>query len=337
MRDKTSIHPAIKEVIARFAALELHAARSGREVVHALGKLAADSQAQSAAELATEIDAAVEAMMAVMPAYAPPLNALHALLVRVDSLSAVEIPFSVLQAEIVAEVARYQEWSRQSRERIAAYGQRLIVSGMTLFTFTLSETVLHTLQVAARAGKRFRVLLTESRPNNDGLITATELANAGVEVTVSVDAAMSELVRQADLMIIGAESIEADGSAICKVGTYPASLVAAIHRVPIYATVDTLKFNPISRIGLEQPMEPLHHMKADFASVQPQAPLVGRLFDRTPGRLLRGLVTERGIISPLVAGAIMQEMPLSPRLNRALVRSFVNRTLKENSNYARPS
>jgi translation initiation factor 2B subunit (eIF-2B alpha/beta/delta family) len=38
----------------------------------------------------------------------------------------------------------------------------------------------------------------------------------------------------------------ADGSAICKVGTYPAALAAQNHGVPVYVLVDTLKFNATS-------------------------------------------------------------------------------------------
>ena len=69
-------HPAILEVILKFRALELHAARAGREVFETLVQVALDSQTHDSAALSMEIEQAVDALLEVMPAYAPPLNAI---------------------------------------------------------------------------------------------------------------------------------------------------------------------------------------------------------------------------------------------------------------------
>ena len=54
-----TLHPAVSAVAAKFAALELHAARSGREVMAALAQVAADSTATDTQTLADEIEAVV--------------------------------------------------------------------------------------------------------------------------------------------------------------------------------------------------------------------------------------------------------------------------------------
>jgi translation initiation factor 2B subunit (eIF-2B alpha/beta/delta family) len=177
---------------------------------------------------------------------------------------------------------------------------------------------LRTLRAAWSLGKRFEVLVTESRPNNDGLSTAATLAQDGVPVRVSVDACLGELVPQADVMIVGAEAIMADGSAICKVGTYPSALVARAHGVPVYVIVDTLKFNITSVLGLPLWMASLPRGDVLPPEASGRALVVGHLFDRTPPELIQGIVTERGILSPAACAAVMAEMPLSETLSRKL-------------------
>ena len=307
--------PAVQQVIAKFAALELHAARAGREVMAALAETAMHSTAQDTATLSDEIRQAVDAILSVMPPYAPPLNVMHRILARVESAHAAGENISALRADLANEAATFTQWSLQAREQIAAYGAELIRDGATVFTFTLSETALRTLKQAAH-GKQFRVLVTESRPNQDGLQTARELSASGVAVSVSIDACIGLLMPMADLMMVGAEAIMADGSAVAKVGTYPSALLAKRFGVPVYVIVDTMKFNVSSTFGLALELDPIAH--GDILSAN--AKVTGSLFDSTPAHLIRGVVTERGIIAPAACSALMREMPISQYLCQKLLK-----------------
>ncbi len=312
--EQEALHPAVKRVIEKFEALELHAARSGREVMDALRQVVLDSRAANVGELSGEIEAAVDALLAAMPAYAPPLNVMHRLLARVEEAQAASA--DALRNTFEHEAAAFHEWASTARDRIAAYGAELISEGTTVFTYTLSETALRTLREAARRGKQFRVLVTESRPNNDGLVTAAELSKEGVDVSVSIDACIAELIRRADLMMVGAEAIMPDGSAVCKVGTYPAALVAKTCGVPVYVTVDSLKFNVTALSGLSLKIDPIR--RSDVLVEDAGGNVIGHLFDRTPPELIGSIVTERGILSPQACAALMAEMPVSSRLTEKL-------------------
>ena len=309
--EREALHPAVQRVIEQFEALELHAARSGREVMDALTQVVLDSRAANSAALSGEIEAAVRALLAAMPAYAPPLNVMHRIMSRLEEAQNTDATTEDLRRAFEHEAAAFHDWSSSARARITAYGAEIIPDGATVFTYTLSETALRTLWEAARRGKRFRVLVTESRPNNDGLVTATELSKEGVDVSVSVDACIAELIRQADLMMVGAEAIMPDGSAVCKVGTYPSALVAKSCGVPVYVTVDTLKFNVTALSGLSLRVDPI--CRSDL-SADDSVNVVGHLFDRTPPELLRGIITERGILSPRACAGVMAGMPMSQRL-----------------------
>jgi translation initiation factor 2B subunit (eIF-2B alpha/beta/delta family) len=307
-----ALHLAVQRVIEKFNVKELHAARSGREVMDALTQVALDSQTIGAGTLAAEIEAAIDALLDAMPAYAPPLNVMHRLMSRVDEARKMRATADELRHTFEQEAAAFHEWSSTARDKIAAYGAALIPDGATVFTYTLSETALRTLREAARQGKHFRVLVTESRPNNDGLVTAAELSKEGLEVLVSIDACIAELIRQADLMMVGAEAIMPDGSAVCKVGTYPSALVAKTFGVPGYVTVDTLKFNVTALSGLSLKLDAI--CTSDVLLEGSAANVTGHLFDRTPPECIRGIVTERGILSPQACAAYMGAMPTSQRL-----------------------
>ena len=81
------VHPSIREISEKFQAKQLHAARSGRDVMRAFAEVSADSRAANTQALCNEIEDAVDALLAVLPAYAPPLNVMHlVILLRAQSL-----------------------------------------------------------------------------------------------------------------------------------------------------------------------------------------------------------------------------------------------------------
>jgi translation initiation factor 2B subunit (eIF-2B alpha/beta/delta family) len=189
---------------------------------------------------------------------------------------------------------------------------------MNIYTHTLSETVMRSLDRAIESGLSFQVLVSESQPNRDGVITAQRLASRGVRVTLGLDAAMGALVSQADLMLTGAEAITPHGSAICKVGTYLAALAASTHGVPYYVLADIYKFIPT--LVLSFFTEPGSFAQAGLFK-KPGIEGVQYcedLFDTTPAGLISGIVTEKGVISPFACGFFQQDDSSSERVLRLL-------------------
>ena len=312
------VHPSIREISEKFQAKQLHAARSGRDVMRAFAEVSADSRAANTQALCNEIEDAVDALLAVLPAYAPPLNVMHLVMSRIEEALVNELTVEALKAVIASDAGNYMEWAEIARERIARCGAELVPEGSTVFTFTLSETMLRTFREASCQGKRFRVLVTESRPNNDGLITATQLAQEGIPVEISIDAGIGELVPRADIMLVGAEGVMTDGSVVCKVGTYLAALVANAHGVPVYVIVDSMKLSLTSILGLPMRLEPIQEIDLYDTTCSGRARVIGHLFDQTPPELINGLVTERGILHPKDCVALMGEMRLSSKLSEKL-------------------
>jgi len=305
------IHPDIQQIITQFEANELHAARSGRKVMDALASVITDFPALDFNGLASELDSNVDALLRVMPAYAPPINVMNQIYSYFESIKDIQQSVEEVQAGMADVADAYRKWSQEARLRIAMYGGSVIPQGGTVFTYTLSETALRTIREAWNHGVEFKLLVTESRPNNDGLITAKALADEGVDVEIGVDANMGELVSRADVMIVGAEAVLTDGSAICKVGTYPAALVAKEYSVPVYVLVDSLKFHSTSLFGQKLWLDPIQREVFNEDGITPRAAVSGHLFDRTPPELISAIVTERGFMHPEQVSTWMLGMPTS--------------------------
>ena len=174
-------------------------------------------------------------------------------------------------------------------------------------------TALAPIYAAQAAGIAVEVFVSETRPRNQGLLTAWELRAAGVpHVLIADNAAGLLLMRgEVDMVITGADRIAANGDTANKVGTYLKALAARAHEVPFYiaAPRSTIDFGcpngaaiPIEErsadevrivTGLTDDGDSAHvHLAgAGTAACNPA-------FDVTPAGLIRGIITEAGSLPP---------------------------------------
>ncbi|MDA0933751.1 MAG: S-methyl-5-thioribose-1-phosphate isomerase [Planctomycetota bacterium] len=172
-------------------------------------------------------------------------------------------------------------------------------------------TALAVLFEAWRRGTRFRVLADETRPLLQGArLTALELAAEGIPVDVIADGAAAGLIArgEVDLVLVGADRVAGNGDAANKVGTYGLALACHAHGVPMYVVAPTTTFD----LGLEDgsmiPIEerdPAEVLTLGGSGIEiPEVGARNPAFDVTPGCLLAGIVTDRGIIRPVDADAV---------------------------------
>jgi methylthioribose-1-phosphate isomerase len=154
-------------------------------------------------------------------------------------------------------------------------------------------TALAPVYAAHTAGLPVHVWVSETRPRNQGLLTAWELSEAGVPHTLIADNAAGLLLMQGkvDLVIVGADRIAANGDTANKIGTYLKALAARAHGVPLYvaAPLSTIDFDCPS--GAEIPIEE----RAAEELGAGDTPVANPAFDVTPAALISGIVSERGI------------------------------------------
>jgi methylthioribose-1-phosphate isomerase len=182
-------------------------------------------------------------------------------------------------------------------------------------------TALAPIYVASERGVDLHVWVDETRPRNQGAaLTAFELGQQGVDHTIIVDNAGGHLMQhgRVDLCLVGADRITRTGDAANKIGTYLKALAAMDNNVPFYvaapsSTVDWRLVDGVREIPIEErdPREVTHITGAtpggELSELQISAPgsaAANFAFDVTPGRLISGLITERGLCEPSEAGIL---------------------------------
>lgn len=157
-------------------------------------------------------------------------------------------------------------------------------------------TALAPVYAAHAAGVLLHVWVSETRPRNQGLLTAWELAAAGVPHTLIADNAAGLLMMQGkvDLVIVGADRIAANGDTANKIGTYLKALAARAHGVPFYVAAprSTIDFDCPS--GEEIPIEERAAAELGVGNT----PVANPAFDVTLAPLITAIVTEHGAILP---------------------------------------
>ena len=187
-------------------------------------------------------------------------------------------------------------------------------------------TALAPVYAAFAAAIPVRVWVSETRPRNQGLLTAWELKQRGVPHTVIADNAAGLLLwrGEVDAVIVGADRIAANGDVANKIGTCMKALAAREAGVPFHVAAprSTIDFDcmdgnaiPIEerdgeelRVvhGLDPAGEagPVRQLPADEAVANPA-------FDVTPARLISAIITERGSCEAS-AGGLRQLYPEAP-------------------------
>jgi methylthioribose-1-phosphate isomerase len=156
-------------------------------------------------------------------------------------------------------------------------------------------TALAPIYAAHTEGVPLHVWVSETRPRNQGLLTAWELDRAGIPHTLIADNAAGLLMMQGkvDCIIVGADRIAANGDTANKVGTYLKALAAAAHGLPFYvaAPVSTIDFD--CPRGNDIPIEERDGGELGAGNTAVANPA----FDVTPAALISGIVTERGVVA----------------------------------------
>ena len=164
---------------------------------------------------------------------------------------------------------------------------------------------------AHEAGIPIHVWVDETRPRNQGAMTAWELESHGISNTYITDNAGGHLMQKGlvDMVIVGTDRTTAKGDVCNKIGTYLKALAAHDNNVPFYValpspTIDWTISDGVAEIPIEERAAREvthifgHHEKNSIEEIRVTSEGVSGgnpAFDVTPNRLVTGLITERGV------------------------------------------
>ena len=166
-------------------------------------------------------------------------------------------------------------------------------------------TALGVVYAKAAASEPVQVLATETRPLLQGArLTAWELVNAGIPVTVVADTAAGAAMAGGlvDAVLVGCDRVAANGDTANKIGTYSLAVLARANQLPFYVVGPLSSFDPGAASGADIEIEQRPAAEVSTIAGREVAPGAAAVwnpaFDVTPADLITAFITDAGVLRP---------------------------------------
>ena len=228
-----------------------------------------------------------------------------------------------LSARVAAAADAIHNQDRALCQAIATHGAELLPQRARVLTHCNAGalatggigTALGVVYEAARQGKSVEVFADETRPLLQGArLTAWELQQAGIPVTLLVDNAAAALLSSGriDCVVVGADRIARNGDTANKIGTLGVAIAAARWGIPFYVAAPSTTFDLALRDGTEIPIEEraASEVTSGFGPRTAPAgvPAFNPAFDVTPADLIAAIIHEGGVVRPPYAVTIPESL-----------------------------
>ncbi len=281
--DYAAVPVALSNVLGRVEDLahdKVHGASYlGRRAIDLVAEATRVSNAMTLDELFRDILSVASRLRSAQPSMANMRNLIGKLLYDIDlkrqnSGSVIEFRQLAISLAEEAVVEAKQTSEDASRNAVA-----ILPSAGQVLTHSYSSTVKRALELGMKGRRRLLVYATESHPGLEGKQFAKDLIDIGVPVKLIADSAAASVISDVDLVLVGADSVLADGSLVHKVGTKNIAETASSKGVPFYVASETMKFSAADFLG-----EPVEVSES--------------YFDVTLGKYISKFITEAGAIEP---------------------------------------
>lgn len=282
-----------------------------RSAVEALLIVARESKAKDVGIFVEKLTEASRYLLQTRPTAVSLPNGIRYVMHRVNAAKNSNNSVEGVRNVAIRAAEDFIENANSAVQRIGEIGARRIKDGDVLLTHCNSSAAIEVMKTAWQQGKKFEVLVTETRPRFQGHITARELAKVGIPVTIILDDAVRYFMQRVDKVLVGADAITANGALVNKIGTSMVALAAHESRVKVFVAAETYKFSPETMIGelvtIEE-RDPAEVISKEERERIGSIKVLNPSFDVTPPEFIDLIITERGIIPPVGAILILEEM-----------------------------
>lgn len=251
----------------------------------------------SPGDLSQQLHEIAGAIVRAQHAMAPMLNLANRIL---QSLRA-----SDDREQVRALISTYANQLDTSTSRIALHAREVLLPHTRILTHSNSSVVRKTLAGLRQGGWNGKVVCTESRPMQEGVDLARELAGWGLPVTLVTDAGALSLLPSCSALVLGADAVSSRG-VVNKIGSFGLALVASHHSIPVYVLCGSEKFVPEELVLIEQRnpgellSEPVQHLTVHNV-----------YFDLTPLDRVTAIITEEGLFESERVHGLLHELEQS--------------------------
>ena len=305
-----TLDDAVESTADAIASMEIRGAAT--IAAAAADALAAQAEASTAKEpevFRQEIRRAARRLHETRPTAVSLPNALRYVLRRMNGDRGEDV--DTLRRNVVGAAREFDDRLDRAQGELGKVGANRLRDGDVVMTHCHSTDVLSCVEAAVDQGKQLEAYVKETRPRNQGHITASRLRELGVPVTLIVDSAAHRYLPEADHVLVGADSIAADGSVINKIGTSGLAVSARELGTPIVVAAQTIKLHPQTLTGHIVEIEMRDEREVVDESTRSEigdVEVVNPAFDVTPPRYVDAIVTESGQFPPESIVTLMREL-----------------------------
>ena len=281
------------------------AGRIARACASALQDFAQNYKGKDIAVFRKDLDKAVDMLVASRPTAVSLWNGVQSSIKGVDSTKTVDDAKAVM----INNTGTFIVKSEKAVETIAKIGAKRINDGDVILTICNSSAAIGTIIEAHKQGKKIKVFAAETRPRRQGILTVTELSKAGVDTTLIVDSAVRSVMKNVNIVMVGADTITAQGAVVNKIGTSQVALAAYEARVPFVVCSETYKFSTATLFGDMVVIEEREASEvAKDGEIPKKVKIFNPVFDCTPSKYIDAIVTEEGMIHPAAVFGMMMRL-----------------------------
>ncbi|CAE6409331.1 unnamed protein product [Rhizoctonia solani] len=238
-------------------------------------------------------------------------NAIRWLKLQIGQID-IDLPEHAAKSELYARIDQYmQERILAADVAISTFGLAKIHDGDVVLTYARSSVVEKLLISAHRAGKRFEVIVVDSRPMLEGRNLLRTLAAAGIPCTYCILSALGTVMKDASIVFLGTHALHSNGALYSRAGTALVAMMANQHNVPVLACCETYKFSDSVNLDSFTKNELVSSAEMTFKTPTARTnantstgnlrdefnlQLLNPLYDLTPPAYITAVVTEVGLI-----------------------------------------
>jgi eIF-2B alpha/beta/delta-like uncharacterized protein len=203
--------------------------------------------------------------------------------------------------EVAVELGnQYIQMINDAKTRIFKIGAERIQDGSRVFTHCHSSITVGICLEAAKQGKDFDVINTETRPLFQGRKTAKILAENNIRVTHVVDSAMRWAMNSFNphMIFLGADAITVEGVALNKIGSRLCALASEEEHIPLYVCTSLLKYDQATSIGRLSEIEMRSPTEIWDKGLPNGVSVLNPAFETIDRRNISAYITEAGLVPP---------------------------------------
>ncbi|XP_076897883.1 uncharacterized protein LOC143551307 isoform X2 [Bidens hawaiensis] len=322
--NSNSVHPAVYKVGLRYLAGDISGGNARciamlQAFQESIMEYSAPPEKALTRDLTVKINSYISFLIECRPLSISMGNAIKFVKTRIANLP-LTLSESEAKANLLSEINRFiNEKILFADKVIVRHAVTKVRDGDVLLTYGSSSAVEMIFLHAHELGKRFRVVIVDSRPKLEGRLLLRRLVGKGISCTYVHINATSYIMHEVTRVFLGASSVLANGTVYSRVGTACVAMVANACGVPVIVCCEAYKFH--ERVQLDsiccnelgdpdaiskvRGREEVNHLK-DIANNE-NLQLLNLTYDVTPSDYVSMIITDYGMIPPTSVPVIVQE------------------------------